>query len=32
MTLSVFVLNIIRISPAMNTGRETIWYSNGVNV
>ena len=31
-TLSVFVLNIIRVSPAVKRGRETMWYSSGWKV
>ena len=30
--LSVFVLNIIRVSPAVNRGREIMWYSSGWKV
>jgi len=28
-TLSVFVLNIIRMSPEVKMGRESMWYSSG---
>lgn len=31
-TRNTFVLNTIRTSPAMKTGRETMWYSKGWKV
>ena len=31
-TLSVFVLNNMRTSPAVKRGREIIWYSSGWKV